>query len=302
MDELAKRGVALIRATYATFDSYDHVDSDSGVISFPRSIADNICPCCGGRFVALSHQPRPDMVLGMSICTSCGWWHLHRDLLNIPLHTDLSLTSARWWELHHAVMAKIDLNVSDLPIETLQAHFARHWAHKTDLSAQQAEDIVASVLREYYGGDVERLTANANAADGGIDLIILSNGGVLRRAVQVKRRLTRDVESVQEVRNFVGAMLLEGESHGTFVTTASRFTKPALRIPENKNVERARMEIELIDGERLLELLEYSERQRAPELPETLGFDQIWTASDGSTLRGDELLIGDLRRLQRLMP
>jgi len=41
---------------------------------------------------------------------------------------------------------------------------------------------------EHHGGQVTRLTANANAADGGIDLYLSTrDNGLIQRAVQVKR-------------------------------------------------------------------------------------------------------------------
>jgi restriction system protein len=187
-----------------------------------------------------------------------------------------------------------------LSIEVLRAHLARFWDQRTDLSAQLAEDLVAAVLRDQFGGEVTKVTANANAADGGIDLIIASKNGVMRRAVQVKRRLARKVESIQEVRNFVGALLLHGEQTGIFVTTASRFSKPALLIPNNKNLERAKLRLDLIDGERLCELIEHSALQAELKLPEHMSLDQQWVASDGTEICSRELLLGDIRKLSRI--
>ena len=197
------------RPSYPAFDSYDYVYADSGEITFPYAIARNSCVICGGRFVDLHHQKQARLVLGLSVCTGCGWWHLHQDFQSTTLATSEELPDttaigqhadlvARWWELHHAALKRIDLAAEDLSIEELRAHLARYWDQHIDLSAQQAEDLVASVLREHCGGDVVKITANANAADGGIDLVLISDNGEVRRAVQVKRRLTRAVEGVQE--------------------------------------------------------------------------------------------------------
>ena len=281
--------------SYRTFDSYDHVDSDAGEITFPRSIEANQCPVCLGRFAELQHQMTGGTLV-LSICASCGWWHLHRDVQAMIEQDGQKFTiTARWWELHHAALTRIDLLDQSLSIEDLRVHLARYWDQRTELTAQQAEDIVAGVLRDHYGGEVVRLTANANTPDGGIDLILLTHDGRIRRAVQVKRRLRREVEGVHEVRNFVGAMMLEGEDTGTFVTTASRFSRAAQRVPNNRNLARSRMTLDLIDGERLLEILEHTSVSRIPDLPSVMNADQVWNAPDGTLIGTRELLFGDIR-------
>lgn len=295
--------------TYPTFDSYDHVDSDSGEISFPHAIVRNACPICGGRFVDLMHQSSSDRLLGLSLCGQCGWWHLHQDFLEkVPEVAEASKEgtpprqiAARWWELHHAALTRIDLGSDELSIEALRAHLARYWDQRIHISAQQAEDLVGSVLRERHGGEIVRLTANANAADGGVDLIVVSDGGRVSRAVQVKRRLTRDVESVQEVRNFVGAMVLQGQRQGTFVTTASRFSRAAQKVAMNPNLGHARLSLELIDGEQLLELLEHSAMQGELALPPAMSLDQTWVAPGGERIGAREMLLGDIRKLAPLI-
>lgn len=284
---------------YSTFGSYDHVDADCGEVSFPLSIVDNSCPVCSGQFLDVSRSPSDRQILGLSLCVGCGWWHLHEDIL-LELDGNPGPKPARAWELHHAALDRIDLTSNDLPIETLRNHLARYWDQRVDISAQQAEDLVGSILTEHHGGEIVKLTANANAPDGGVDLIVVHEGGDIRRAVQVKRRLKRDVEGVQEVRNFVGAMLLRGERRGTFVTTASQFSKPARALPGNPNLVHARLSLELIDGERLHEMLERPALAGDLSLPSTMSLDGDWTTSGGGELTCRELLLGDLRKLRPL--
>lgn len=294
----------MIRARYPLFDSYDHVDADCGEVTFPRSIDADQCPCCTGSFVHLEHHRGTASTLGLAICGSCGWWHLHVDTHEWGVDDGKGGirpqrgVTARWWELHYAVIEKVDL--AGLQSDDLGHHLARNWDQRVNISAQQAEDLVAGVLKEYYGGEVLRTSANTFAADGGIDLVVAHDAGVVRRAVQIKRRLTGDPESVKDVRNFVGAMLLGGEKQGTFVTTASRFTKPATDIAKNPHLHRARLELELIDGERLLELIEHSALQRKVELPEAMSLGQIWTSANGREIGARELFLGDLRRVAAL--
>ncbi|UUL82516.1 restriction endonuclease [Sphingomonas qomolangmaensis] len=288
--------------SYSTFDSYDHVDSDAGVVTFPRSIELNECPICDGRFVDLEHEEDHASVLGLHMCANCGWWHLDQFTRGLVLdsNTDQAILQrdwAQWWELHHAALNRIDLASDSLTVEELRAHLARYWEQRVDISAQQAEDLVASILREREGGDVIRMSANATAADGGIDLFVVTKNGAITRAVQVKRRLTGDPEGIKDVRNFVGALLLEGQDRGTFVTTASRFTRPAKCVPNNPNLSRSQLSLELIDGEQLLAMLQHSALSRAVTLPKPMSLDQEWVASDGTLFAARELLLGDIRRL-----
>lgn len=210
------------------------------------------------------------------------------------------LITGRWWELYHAVLTEIALNSSDITIEQLRSYLARHWKDRKHISAQQAEDLVAGVLRDYYGGEIQRVTANANSPDGGIDLLIVSADGVIKRAIQVKRRITRDVESVKDVRNFVGAMLLSGNDTGIFVTTASRFSRTSSDVAANQNLLKHRLALELIDGERLLELLEFTNLQREVALPPLVDLNTEWIEENsGGIFTARQLFFNDISRLPR---
>lgn len=77
---LGALAVMAARPSYSIFDRYDHAESDTGVITFPRSIDLNACPICGGRFVDLEHELGADKILGLNMCGTCGRWHLHQDM------------------------------------------------------------------------------------------------------------------------------------------------------------------------------------------------------------------------------
>jgi len=202
-----------------------------------------------------------------------------------------------WWEQTHAIQTEIELTSPTLPIDQLQQHLARRWDDRKWISAQQAEDLIASLLQEHHGGEVVRMTANANAADGGIDLYITSNDdGTIQRVVQVKRRIETDVESVNEVRNFVGAMVLERVDQGTFITTASRFSKVAQGIPAKARNAKFKLELELIDGEQLLEMIYATNGPKSVALPPHVEFDQEWRDARGQIILARDLFTGDLSR------
>jgi restriction system protein len=254
------------RLTYLTFGTYDHAEAKNDEERFLQSASDLLCPFRKTgyrRFTHLLSPPSPEALqrvkatggpysqqwsLDLLLCPACGWWHLSRH--NMMIGFEIGPTNlAMWYRLYHAVYSEIALDSPALPIDQLRKHLQRFWQDRKFITAQQAEDLVASVLREHYDGEVLRLTANANAPDGGIDLLIVSDGGLIRRAIQVKRRISHDVEPIEDVRNFIGAMLLSGNENGVFVTTATRFSRGAANISTNANLTRRRLSVELIDGD-----------------------------------------------------
>lgn len=284
--------------------NYDHVDLDAGAMFFSKALRERICPCCSIGLLAFEHelptQPlKPGHIqfrwLTVEICPSCGWWHFRQDS-EVSLPDDPGKVSrATWWELTHALQSEIDLRETTLPIETLQRHLVKRWEDRTLLSAQQAEDLVASLLQEHHGGHVIRVSANANSADGGIDLYLVAEGGAIRRAVQVKRRITSEAESVKEVRNFVGAMVLERVDHGVFVTTASHFTRVAQAMPAKAAGAKHKLHLDLVDGDRLLEMLRESNGEKPALLPPQVKPDQEWRDASGQIISGQDLFSGDIR-------
>jgi hypothetical protein len=238
--------------------------------------------------------------LRLDICPTCGWWHFQRDhALDLESNPGKPIRST-WWELTHAVQTEIDLGSDTLPLDHLQLHLMRRWEDRRLISAQQAEDLVASLLKEHHGGQVVRLTANANAADGGIDLYLSTrDDGFVQRAVQVKRRITTDVESVKEVRNFVGAMVLTGADEGIFVTTATRFSKDARAVSRKAHDAKFKLRLDLIDGEQLLEMMYATAEKKTVLIPPLVALDQEWRDVNGRRVLARDLFFGDLERQLR---
>ncbi|MBY5700411.1 restriction endonuclease [Rhizobium leguminosarum] len=121
------------------------------------------------------------------------------------------------------------------------------------------------------------------------------NDGAVRRAVQVKRRIATDTEPVGEVRNFVGAMVLTGSDCGIFVTTASRFSAVAQSVPGSAKEAKFKLQLELIDGERLFEMLRATSSTMTAQFPPRVEPDQEWRGPDGRTILARELFNGDIR-------
>ena len=110
------------------------------------------------------------------------------------------------------------------------------------------EKTVASLL-ETMGYGETRVTGKAG--DDGIDAKVLQDKlGLLDKIlVQAKRYASDNHVSPGDIREFVGALNLAGETRGVFVTT-SRFTESAIRSAENSTNR-----IILIDGMELARLM-----------------------------------------------
>lgn len=293
------------RLLHTGLQTYDHVDLDAGSVFFAQALRTHSCPCCAIDLLIFEHELQKSPLkpgfgqlswLHLEICPSCGWWHFRQDYETSDPEQPAEVIRSTWWELTHALQAEIELGTTTLPIDALQKHLLRRWEDRKLISAQQAEDLVASLLQEHHGGQVIRTTANANAADGGIDLYLaLGDDGSLRRAVQVKRRIAKDTEAVKEVRNFVGAMVLSGADTGIFVTTASRFTRDARAVPGKARAAKFKLQLDLVDGNMLYELLRTTSRAKPVGLPPNVQFNQEWQSADGQLILARELFTGDLR-------
>ncbi len=167
----------------------------------------------------------------------------------------------------------------------------KSWEDRKLISAGAAESLVQSILKEHLSCDVLTSTANVNDPDGGIDLHVCSKNGNIISAVQVKRRISQNTESVSEVRNFVGAMEIEDIKKGIFVTTADKFTKPANKIPEKLKSINSRLELQLIDGQSLFELLKCNIRPETLIMPPDV--ESIWIGECGNRFTTQSLIYAE---------
>lgn len=221
-------------------------------------------------------------------CPRCGWWRSNERGVIYP-----SGIKSRSPDDYCPGIEKIDISSSKVAIDDLVFHLTRKWSDRKLISASAAELLVGSLLKEHLGCDVVSATANTNTQDGGIDLHVCHKGGKILSAVQVKRRINRDVEGVAEVRNFLGALAIENISKGIFVTTATRYSKKALEIPDKlKHSVNARLELELFDGERLFELLKSLPRANALILPKEVSDLDIWLDDSNNEFTTRQILYG----------
>ncbi|MFA9389322.1 MAG: restriction endonuclease [Prolixibacteraceae bacterium] len=291
-----------IRLFYRGFEKHDHIDveigDDSIGYNIMKSFQNNLCPNCGNIFESYSHEvenpvytiyPNSEKEIhAVNIhtilhCGHCGWWQL-KQIQNIGDY------KANWAYQFHGILENIDISKNNIATEDIRRHLKNNWDDRKYISAKKAEDLVRSILKEHLSCDVYHSTANVNSPDGGIDLFVCSTNGKIISAVQVKRRITDKKESVSEVRNFVGALVLEGYNKGVFITTAKDFTKSAKQIQSNPQLTKYKLELDMINGSQLLELLHAQEPPDKYDLPLGLTLSTKWLDKRKTMFTLEEIL------------
>ena len=154
-----------------------------------------------------------------------------------------------------------------MPLGVLKDHLRRHYGDRRIISPAKFEELVRAVFRDFFDCEVEYYTGHTNRPDGGIDLIMVNRHDNTQIAVQVKRRSRDKPESVRTIREFVGAMVIEGLPRGVFVTTKS-YTRIAKTIPQRlESRADTPAALELVDAPRFYDMLKATARFPASEHP-----------------------------------
>lgn len=295
------------RIFYRDLIEHDHVYTDNGEdqigLMMRSSFTTKVCPFCSETFNEYRHIPEdkspPDskilhviMEPIIVICKKCGWWQTKEEgkLIGANIESKIKNQIVNSAYSYHAVIESIDISSNNIMVEDLRRHLLNNWQDRKLISAGKAESLVKSLLKEHLNCDIFSATANVNEPDGGIDLYVGHENGRVKSAVQVKRRITKETESVSEVRNFVGALVIENLKKGIFVTTAEKYSSVAKKIPDKLN---NRLELELIDGNELFEILKCYTKPEELIIPPKVNSKSIWVDKDGNELNTIQVIYGD---------
>lgn len=192
----------------------------------------------------------------LHICQMCGWWAAV-DSAVLP-----AVGHQAWLVNMVAPAILMDLDVADIsnPLGEVRKFLRRRFDATHDIASRLLERVVSSVFRDL--GYASEATAYSN--DGGIDVVLRDRSGH-RTGVQVKRR-GRAVE-VEQIRAFLGALMLGGFARGVFVSM-SGFQRGAVRAAM---ACRPWASIELVDTRRFFDMLGIAQLQ-TETTPETCGF------------------------------
>jgi restriction endonuclease Mrr len=158
---------------------------------------------------------------------------------------------------YYSSYQKRETKVSDDVLDELEKQLTRQVSDRKELSPGRAEDLVAGVFSEHLNSKIHYTTNGVYTPDGGIDFVLVETNTGIEYAFQVKRRLTDKAERVQPIREFIGAVALQGYNHGYFVTFAPRLTKTIEKELEQgrESLSKKGMSIEVIDGKTLYDVI-----------------------------------------------
>jgi hypothetical protein len=184
----------------------------------------NTCPLCR---IPLEHSIEPSHLTGdilrevsVRCCLNCGWWDMEEvaKVIQEKGSPDYVAPSVH----RRSLLRQFDVSGSDIPIASLRNYLTRHPETLSNISPRALEKLVGDVFGETMNCEAIHV---GGPNDGGIDVVLVQ--GARRYVIQTKRRSGNAAESVNGIREFVGAMLLAGEMKGIFVTTAPKFSESA---------------------------------------------------------------------------
>ena len=208
------------------------------------------------------------------VCPNCGWWQVTRKGFR---EEGAAITHDIF--TFHSILERVDPGSDRMAMINLRKSLQDNWESRKNLSAEATAELVRDVLKEHHSCDVFHTKSHVNTPDGGIDLLIAHDGPVIKEGVQVKRRLNGKPESISYVRDFLGALIIKGLEKGTFVTTSERFTKDVLEAQAALR-QNNKIELNLIDGGKLLELLNATTPTEKLNFPFNFTEDSYWIKND----------------------
>lgn len=213
------------------------------------------CPFCKRKALALDLGEKNagynyfDAIL--HLCMTCGWWET--DITeDVPYDPYLLMPGSQHYR---SILRTFDPTVEELPVRTLQEYAKKNPDVLYSITYRNMEELVKSVFQNFYKCYVHHI---GKTGDGGIDLLLVQSDKTV--AVQVKRRKSPSAtEGVQLVREFLGAMLLDGKQCGIIVTTANRFTKGAAKAAAKAVKAGFTNRFDLIDFKSFIDILSLEE-------------------------------------------
>lgn len=190
------------------------------------------CPFCQTRLKRVRKElrsgPEEDddyWSAALEWCPRCRYWRWHH--LNSMVYGSRGLMAMHEYESRASKLAEFQDQmpsgcIGEIATQLRQRPHFWHTIHPRSL-----EILVGEVITANFGPvDVQHI---GGTNDGGVDLVWVQSDSE-RWLVQVKRRQHPDAgEGVSTVRNLLGAMLLDGATHGLVVSTADHFTYMAHR-------------------------------------------------------------------------
>lgn len=219
----------------------------------------SLCPNCKSK-VTLLHEEKREInfydlfnVLHLKIytCKECGWWKSLEQFLNYSNWDWPDYKIDAKHNHKNSIPKRFNLKDKDLPITSLVEELKKDKKIMYSIHDKKMEELVKYVFESYYKCNVKLV---GKSGDNGIDLIMIDSDEPI--LIQVKRRTKENhVESISSIREFIGALILQQQRKGIFVSTAKSYSIPAQKaahqIVDQKNLDY----FDLFDFKRFCETL-----------------------------------------------
>jgi len=208
-------------------------------------------------YISYMHEIHGDMLRHLEItsdfrtydvryycCPACGWWCLvHMVDYDTP---GLGFMTYQWAA---GSIAKEEFPDLSAPLSEVRDYLCARYEKRLLMNPYQLEEIVASIFHSF--GCSVKITNRSH--DGGLDIFGLD---VCEKPFGVQVKRYREKIGVEQVRSFLGALLIAQQTRGVFVTTSS-FTGGAVSLTGKAN-ERG-IQLKYVDAERLFEMLKVAQ-------------------------------------------
>jgi restriction system protein len=178
----------------------------------------------------------------IGLCPGCGWWKYAVD-------TRVGGTPRTEYEVAIGSLKELDFSSGIAAVSDVRDYLVARYNDRYSIHPRLMEEVVASIYKD-HGYDT---CVTSYSGDGGID-VILRGPNEQTVGIQVKRY--RNKISASQIRELVGALVINGHTKGVFITT-SEFQSGALtltRAGASKGVF-----VELVDGAQFLEKLKIAQ-------------------------------------------
>lgn len=178
-------------------------------------------------------------------CPSCGWWYYTYDESIYVGEGGFIQSGTYLWGL----LRKYSEKSKDVPLAALRVELKKRPHLIYNLHPRKFEELVGSVFKDFYKCEVKHV---GKTSDGGIDLILIRSDS--DTIIQVKRReKPNSTEGVSVIRELLGTMQLSEKRNGIFVTSAKKFSGPAIKASEKANKLNLVDQLELIDFKKFVD-------------------------------------------------
>ncbi|MFH1110571.1 MAG: restriction endonuclease [Planctomycetota bacterium] len=144
-----------------------------------------------------------------AVCNQCGWWYTTFIVSESSSPNDLL-----WRYATAGQLRTLDTNDVTVPLAELRRYLMAKRDARFALNPRRFEDLVGGVFSDFG----YRVRVTSYSGDKGIDVVVLDGPSDALIGVQVKRY--KNPIEAEQIRAFVGALMLGGYPKGVFVTTS----------------------------------------------------------------------------------